>query len=105
MTGLTFLTAFEMPLGKAALISVLGLLIVFVVLAVLVGILTLFKYVFKIKIGKKPPQATAEVAAVQSQGEEDDDEIVAVITAAIMCMSEEENIQAPFRIKSIRKLK
>ena len=89
-----------MSLGKAAVIALLGLLMVFAVLAVLVGILTIFKLVFSIKIEKKP------VSASESEiSEEDDDEIIAVISAAIACIDNEESAKAPFYIKSIRKLK
>lgn len=99
----------QMNLGKAALIAVLGIVIVFAVLAVLVGILTLFKLVFRIQIGKKheTPVAPAEsnAAASETQSEDDADEIMAVIMAAIACMEQEETVQAPFRVKSIRQVK
>ena len=35
----------------------------------------------------------------------DEEEIVAAIAAALACMGEEETVSAPFRIKSITKLK
>ena len=95
------LASFEMPLGEAALVSLLGILIVFAVLAVLVGILTLFKLVFNIKLTKN--KTATEQQSVKTD-EEDPDEIVAVITAVLACMNEEE-VKAPFRVKSITKLK
>lgn len=96
--------AFEMPLGEAAFIAVLGLLIVFAVLAVLVGILWIFKAVFSIKIGKKTQNvAVTDNAAVSC--DDDSDELIAAITAALACMYEEEIVKAPFVIKSIKKLK
>ena len=71
----------QMNVGEAALIAILGLAIVFAVLAVLVALLTLFKVLFNLKITKKTPQKTE----VQPS---------AAVTAT-----------APFRIKSVRRTK
>ncbi len=97
---------FQMSLGDAAIIAVLGLLIVFAVLAVLVGLLTAFKAIFNIKITKKSDNADKSVAA-QNDSADDFDEIVAAISAAIACMNEQdgETATAPFVIKSITQIK
>ncbi len=99
------ISAFKMPIGKAALIALLGIVIVFAVLAVLVGILTIFKLVFNIKLEKKPSRNAPAASDSVATDEEDDAEVIAAITAAIACMWQEETVTAPFRIKSIRKLK
>ncbi len=95
----------DISLGKAAIIAVLGLVIVFAVLAVLVGILTLFKLVFNIKVQPKKKQNAISAIETATQDEADDGELVAVIAAAIACLNGEETVKAPFRIKSIKKLK
>lgn len=97
----------EMPVGKAAIIALLGIAIVFAVLAVLVGILTLFKLVFgKVEAREQKKSATKSAAVeVDSSPSDDEDEITAVIMAAIACMEETEEVKAPFRVKSIREIK
>lgn len=99
------LSAFKMPLGKAAVIAVLGLLIVFAVLAVLVGLLTLFKVIFGAIETHEKKESKPAPAAVQAATDDDPDELTAVITAAIACMEEEAPASAPFRVKSIRRVK
>ncbi|MCI8595999.1 MAG: OadG family protein [Clostridia bacterium] len=96
----------DTSLGKAAIIAVLGIVIVFAVLGVLVGILTLFKLIFNVKILKKSKKAvTSAQNATKTESETDDGELIAVIAAAIACLDGEETIQAPFKIKSINRLK
>lgn len=96
----------EMPVGKAAIIALLGIAIVFAVLAVLVGILTVFKLVFgklenrEKKTAEETPAFVADVSA-----QDDEDEITAVIMAALACMEEAEEAKAPFYVKSIREIK
>lgn len=97
-----FAAPFKMNLGDAALYAVLGLLIVFAVLAVLVGILTLFKLVFNIKIGKTTQSVQSETSA---STDNDSEEVAAVISAVIACIDNEKTVKAPFVIKSISKLK
>ena len=92
-------------MGKAAIIALLGILIVFAVLAVLVGILTLFKLIFNVKIPSKKKKSTDAPVSAATENEADDGELVAVIAAAIACLDGEETVQAPFRIKSISRLK
>ena len=98
------LAAFDMPLGKAALIALLGLLIVFAVLTVLVGLLTLFKVIFGMaeKKAKAPASVTESETAPTAN---DDDELSAVIAAAVACMPVDDAVQAQFTVKSIREIK
>ena len=105
-TIFTLLSPFKMNLGEAAVLALLGLVIVFAVLAVLVGILTVFKLVFNIKLpAKKSDGEVATMPEIATGGGENDEELVAVITAAIACMDGEETVKAPFVIKSITELK
>lgn len=104
--GLSVLAAFEMPLGEAAKIAVLGLLIVFVVLAVLVGILTLFKLVFNVKLPARKTEAQEKPQAAElAASGDDEEEIAAVIAAVIACLEGDESVKAPFVVKNIKKLK
>lgn len=98
-------SVFEPTKGEAALLAVLGLAVVFVVLAVLVGILMLFKLIFNIKIPSKNKEESVVQPVAIVPIDDDETEIVAAIAAALACMGEEEAAPAPFRIKSIRKLK
>ncbi len=88
-----------------------GMLIIFSVLALLWGILTLFRIVFYDIPNKKKaaaPETEPEPAAIESpepdSSEEDDGELVAAITAAITLMMEEEGKpQTSFRVVSFRR--
>ena len=75
-------------IAKAAEVAVLGLGMVFLVLAILWGVLAIFKVVFGgEKKAKKEPvkevSAPAAVAEPEPVAEQDDGELIAVITAAI----------------------
>ena len=97
--------------GKAALIALIGFLIVFLVLAVLVLLLMLFKFLFGLKINFKKKNKTDEISEEATQVNVDsDEETVAAITAAIACMLEAEKGEgeeqaAPFVIRKIKRIK
>ena len=81
-------TAFSLDsLIKAAEVTLLGLGMVFLVLAILWGVLAIFKVVFagepkpKKEAVKEAPVAPQEPAVVETA--QDDGELIAVITAAI----------------------
>ena len=75
-------------LAKAAEVAVLGLGMVFLVLAILWGVLAIFKVIFggEKKAKKEPVKETVAPAAVaepEPDEAQDDGELIAVITAAI----------------------
>lgn len=98
--------SFKLPIGKAAIIALLGILFVFLVLVVLVLLLTLFKYVFKIQFKKKTAEPSAPATpAAEPDFADIEGETVAAIAAALTIMLEgEQEAKAPFVIKSIRRL-
>lgn len=96
-------------MGKAAMNTLMGMGIVFLVLIFISIIIGLLKYVpalfakkTKEELEVLPPSAPVPVAAVQ---ETDDTELAAVITAAIMALRAEENEGADsgFTVRSIRR--
>lgn len=99
-------SAFKMPIGKSAVVAILGLLFVFAVLTLLVLLLTLFKYVFKINFGKKnDAQAVKAENVAPTVGSDVEGETAAAIAAAVAILLEgERRAKAPFVIKSIRRL-
>ena len=98
--------------GSVGIITLTGILVVFVILAVLIFFFwlmgTIFKTINKSKAAKVE-KAKAEITAapapapVQAVEEEDDDddEIIAVISAAIAAYSEQDGKQ--YAIKSIKR--
>lgn len=96
----------NIPAGEAAIIALIGFLLVVIVLAVLAGLLTLFKFAFSIKFKKKPKSEVAATGPAQNTlNSDEDEEVVAAIAAVIACLDGEPGAQAPFKIKSITKLK
>lgn len=101
----------QYPLGKlmerAALNTVMGIAIVFLMLFLLTVLIGLFKYIGK--AGKKPTKIQPEVKAVsqtaEASGEEeqlvDDGELVAVIAAAIA--ASENTSTDSFTVRSIKR--
>lgn len=108
-------TGKTLPLSDAILTAFIGILGVFLVLAVLIGLLYLFQTIFKFnvldKIGglfkkKSKDEAKSEstVSSVVAQSSDDEDEIVAVICAAISAVYESEGSEVPpFVIRNIKR--
>lgn len=93
---------------KAALNTLMGLGTVFVILAFLIFVISLFKYIPGLVEGKKKesapaPAAAAPVAEPVVEDVTDDDELVAVIAAAIAA-SEGKTSTDGFVVRSIRKI-
>lgn len=101
--SMVLLSAKDMTLGEGALFALIGFIIVLSVLALLVGIFYLSGYIFQSKLfNKQKQQPAAVVQSVDDGDEETDEQLVAVITAAVMCMLQEESGEAPeFVIKRI----
>ena len=81
-------------LTEGLAMSVMGFIIVFAVLLVIMGILSIFNLVAK-KNGAKPQTVQTPSAVQQTPDTEelvDDTQLVAVITAAIMAMQAEKGI-------------
>ena len=99
----------KIGIGKAALLALIGFVIVFLVLAVLVLLLMLFKFLFGLKINfKKNKNAETANEGTAEVNEDNDEETVAAITAAIACMLETESGEeqaAPFVIRKIKRIK
>lgn len=97
------ISALKLPMSETLTVALIGVLTVFLVLAVLVGLLLLFQQVFKIKL---PAKKNTQVG--QQTTDDGDEETVAAIMAAVtLMMSEEqgENIApVPFRIRSVKRI-
>lgn len=110
------------PLGERLTdglqVFVIGIVAVFGVLAVLWGVLALFKIVFydlpekkKAEAAKKalestPAPAFTDAPAENAPAAEDDTQLIAVITAAIAAYTAESGASAlPFRVVSYKRLK
>lgn len=98
--------------GYAGQMTLLGLLMVFAVLATLWLVLTLFKVIFAERAPKadKKKEVRAEVSAVPSAADadtNDETELIAVITAAVAAYISEEKGEAVdtsgFRVVSFRR--
>ena len=75
-----------MSVGDALMVAVCGMVVVFMVLAVLALMIMVISKVVGFIEGKKPaaaPAAKAAPAAAPAPKKEDDEEIIAVITAAV----------------------
>ena len=84
-------------------VCLIGMLIVFAVLAILCAVLYCFKIYYKLSQKKKQPAAEIAKPAVSAPGAADDEELtVAIATAAIAAMRNESD--AAFRIISIQKI-
>ena len=105
---LTFLAEESLPWGErlstSGLTLLIGMVVIFAILAVLIGVLYLMRAIFyrnKETVPEPEPQAY-EPAPRAEEGLTE--ETVAAITAAItVCMQEETGAPAPFRIRSIKK--
>ena len=100
-------------LGYGLQIAVIGILIVFAVLALIMGVLYLFELIFyklpnKQKVASAAPKAAPVVttvpAAPVAATSADDDEIAAVIAAAIAAYYEQSAPTSKYRIKSFRRI-
>ncbi|MBO5339788.1 MAG: OadG family protein [Oscillospiraceae bacterium] len=74
-----------MSVGDALMVAVCGMVVVFIVLAVLALMIMVISKVVGFIEGKKPvaPAPKAAPAAAPAPKKEDDEEIIAVITAAV----------------------
>ena len=105
----------QIPVGNAIVYALIGIAGVFLVLAVLIGLLYLFQTLFKFnvldKIGgrfkkknKPAPQEKTQASAPAASQDEDPDEIAAVISAVISAMYVQESGEpAPFVIRNIKR--
>ena len=85
-------------------VALLGIGVVFVVLALLIGFILLLKYGFKAsdvvkaKFAKKQPKVEEVKAAPVIEGlENEDEELAAVITAAIMAYYDNTNVKTEYK--------
>lgn len=92
------------------LVAAIGIVTVFVGLAVIVGLLYLFSFIFKVDLlGKiaglfKRKKKSEPVVAETGLSDEEQAELTAVITAAICaCQTEESDVVPPFVIRSVKR--
>ena len=100
--------------GKALLVAVLGLSIVFIVLALIMFILIIMEKIFAPKNKEEPKQSVKQevqkpkqTSKQESLNKKDDTELIAVLTAAVAaCLSatSPSGVSTKFKIKSYRKL-
>ncbi len=99
-------------------VAAMGIGVVFLVLALLIGFIVLFKYgfkgmdVLKAKMKKQPKVVDAKPAQPQIEGLDNvDDEIAAAITAAIMAYYDNTNVRPEyksnlaFKVRKIKEIK
>ena len=99
-------------------VAAMGIGVVFLVLALLIGFIVLFKYgfkgmdVLKAKMKKQPKVVDAKPAQPQIEGLDNlDDEIAAAITAAIMAYYDNTNVRPQyksnlaFKVRKIKEIK
>ena len=98
-------------------VALLGVGVVFLVLALLIGFIVLFKYGFKwmdaikAKMKKQPKVDQVKAAPVIEGLENEDDEIAAVITAALMAYYDNTNVKTmyksnlTFKVRKITEIK
>lgn len=101
--------------GYAGQMTLLGMLMVFAVLALLWGILAIFKLVFAGRTPKEKKPEPKETAPVQqaeapapAETQSDDEELVAVITAAVAAYVRDEGNPAAdggFRVVSFKRVR
>lgn len=92
--------------GEALLFMVIGMVIIIAVLSILVGLLYAIRYIVAaIEKPKKTKQQVDEPVPVEDV-DVTDEETVAAVTAAIMCILQEEQkdgtVVPPFKIKKIK---
>lgn len=94
--------------GYVGAVVITGLVVVFIILIILVGILWLLGKIMggtgkkkPVKEEIKPVVQTAPVAVVEEEEETDDEELIAVISAAIAAYSAADGKQ--YRITSVKK--
>ncbi len=97
-------------------VTIIGIAIIFAVLATLWGVLTLFKVFFYDMPEKKKANAKAkdiapapatveEVAATPVPESTDDTQLIAVITAAIAAYNSQSGASLPFRVVSYKRVR
>ena len=100
-------------LGYGLTIALIGMGIVFAILAIIMGVLYLFEYFFytlpnKAKKAPESPKAapvvTTAPAVPVAATSSDDDEVAAVIAAAIAAYYEQSAPTSKYRIKSFRRI-
>lgn len=86
--------------GSVGILALTGILVVFLILAVLIFFFWLIGMIFKgIDKAKSEKKASVEAAAEVSSGTDDEEELIAVISAAIAAYED----SGDFTIKSVRK--
>lgn len=97
---------------ESLLIALVGMVIIFAVLAVLTLILIGFKQIFKIKWLRDDyvkPVKNENLQLDEVVSTEDDEQEIAAVMAALMCFYDTEksetNTVAPFRIRNIKRIK
>lgn len=95
-------------------VAVIGMGIVFAILAIIMGVLYLFEYLFytlpnKVKKAPEAPKAapvatTAPAAPVATASSENEEEIAAVIAAAVAAYYDQAAPTSKYRIKSFRRI-
>ncbi len=101
-------------LGYGLQIAVIGILIVFAVLAIIMGVLYAFEYFFytlpnKAKKAPEAPKAApvktpAPAVTLPSVSADNDEEIAVVIAAAVAAYYEQAAPTSKYRIKSFRRI-
>ncbi len=105
---LTFLAEESMPwaerLSTSGLTLFIGLLVIFAILTILIGVLYLMRAIFYRKKDAKPePEPQAYEPGPRVEEGLTEETVAAIVAAVSVCMQEETGAPAPFRIRSIKK--
>ena len=87
---------------QGAVVAVIGLSTVFIVLAILWGVLELMRVIFTAKSKKPAASVPVPVATVATPTQEDDSELIAVLTAAVAASLNQSTYN--LKIKSYRRV-
>lgn len=90
-------------IGETALTALIGFMIVFVGIAILVGIVWLVGRIMQ-KANEKQKPVQKETKPVQKQSDGLDEETVAVIMASLMAYYAEQNRKCEFTVKRIKRI-
>lgn len=102
----------KISIGEAAIDALLGFIVVFIGIAVLVGLLWLISFVVRKMNGaptkkkeEKPTEKNEKLSTDEQVAEDElSEETVALITAAIMAYYEKENPKCEFTVKRIKRI-
>lgn len=93
-------------LATSGLTLLIGMVLIFLILAVLIGVIYLMNAIFhrsEKKASEPEPEPQTYEPAPRTEEELSEETVAAIAAAVAVCMQEETGAPAPFRIRSIKK--